>query len=218
MVMSDDPRRSKSRQELGLRPRLYSAIAFMLAGSVPVAFYFILMSMLFGPMSRSIAQMSLQELWMFGVIPIATATFFGFVSGEKIMDPLAVATGVQAVKQGLWVAFSSYTVFVLLIFGVTLGANIAVGDNTHDINFLAPFALFFVGLVFVGIPIARAGGLGGWLLFRFSRQPSMSARIAASPRLSNKKTRIFRATAITALIVSCSPAFFSMRQSNLAKL
>ena len=218
MVMSENPRPSKSGQELGLRPRLYSASAFMLAGSVPVACYFMLMSMLMGRMYRGIAQMSLEELWMFGVTPIATATFFGFVSGAKIMDPLSVATGLQAVKRGLGVAFSSYAVFVLLIFGVTLGAHIAVGDDTLGTNVLAPFAVFFVGLIFVGIPIALAGGLGGWLLFRYSRQPNISARIADSPRLSSKETRIMRATVITALILSCSPAFFSMRHSNQAKL
>jgi len=214
MGVFEDSSRPTSVEELGLRPRLDSAIAFMVAGSVPVAFFFLLLGRLF----LGTARMPFEELWMFGVMPIATATFFGFVSGVKIMDPLAVATGLQAVKQGLWVAFSSYAVFVLLIFGVTLGAHLGVGDNTLGTNFLAPVALFFVGLVFVGIPIALAGGLGGWLLFRYSRQPSMSARMAASPRLSSKETRIMRATAITALIVSCSPAFFSMRQSNQAKV
>jgi hypothetical protein len=215
MNTSDEPNRSPSwQQELGLLPRFYSAISFMVAAFVPVAVFF----MLLGGIFWRTAQMPFEELWMFGVMPIATAAFFGFVSGVKILDPLSVSRGLQAVKRGLLVAFSSYAVFILLFFFVLVMASIAGGNNTREIAFTAPIVIFFYGLIFVGVPIALGGGLSGWLLFRFSRQPTSRARIAASPRLSRKQAQIWRAIAITALILSCSPAFLSLRRSNQAKL
>jgi hypothetical protein len=204
---------SFNEQEVGLLPRFYSAICFAMAGSVPVAFFFVLLGRWIGN-----AQTRFAELWVFGVLPILTAAFFGFTSGAKILDPLTVTSGLRAAMRGLVVAFSSYTVFILMFFGVVSIAYIPGEDNGRSVDPFAPVAVFFYGLVFVGWLIAIAGSLAGWLLFRISRREALSDKLSQIARVSKQAVKRWNAVGVALLIGGSLPALAILRASHNAEL
>jgi hypothetical protein len=194
---------------LGLMPRLLAAGWFALAASLPVGF----LQLLFGWLS-----VGFEERWMFGVLPIVTAAYFGLTLGATILSP-DIDSNFKAIKRGLQVAFGSYVTLMALVAIVMTIANFPPRGSENFVNPLGVLPLFGIGLLFVGWLVALAGSIAGWLLFRIS--PSLEYLLSDSLKSYGLKGRTSRLAALTGLLLllaSIIPPCVSMRASRKAEL
>src|SRR5436190_6838814 len=201
---------SPEKAELGLMPRLIAAVWFALAASLPVGFFYLVFGWLFG---------RFEDRWMFGVLPIATAAYFGLTLGAKILSPDIDSSG-KAIKRGLQVAFASYVTLIALVYIVLTIANYPPRGSENLVNPLGALSLFAIGLLYVGWLIALAGSIAGWLLFRIS--PSLEYLLSGdslqSHRLKGRTSRVAAVTGLLLILASIMPPWVSMRASRKAEL
>ena len=151
-----------SEMELGLRPRLFAGGWFAVTACIPIIGFFAVISRMFflGPAAALEPGMAI----IFIVIPVLMAAFFGFVWGSRILNDEIVKSGGNAVRHGIIVGVLSYAGFVVaFVVGQIANATGQVVEVLVSILYVGA-----IGALLVGWLIVIAGGLSGWLLFRYS--------------------------------------------------
>jgi len=198
---------STEKAKLGLLPQLIAATWFALAASLPVGLF----HLLFGSFSDRF-----EERWMFGVLPIVTAAYFGLTLGAKIFSTEIDGAG-KAIGRGLLVAFVSYAALTVL---VSIVITFPGGGSKELVNPVAALPVFGFGLVFVGWLVALAGGMAGWLLFRISRslEQQLSGESLEIHGLKRRTSKVTNVTGLVLLLASTLPAGVSLRASHQAEM
>jgi hypothetical protein len=182
--------------KLGLLPRLISAGWFAAAASIPVTTFLLI----FGASSgRASGDTTLSLLWIFGVIPIVSAAFFGFSLGSPIVDPLRDLVLWRAVRSGILIACLSYVVF-MTSYIVSLALS-----NRGDPGFMSYviMAMIIVSLLLGGWLIVLAGALGGWLLWRVARRPEVREVLLNAPRVTARTSNAMVTAAAALTLINC---------------
>src|SRR5207244_2496954 len=122
------------------------------------------------------------------------------------------------IMRGLLVSFVSYAAFVSIDFGVLVIASFPPSEKDEFVNPFGFFAIFFLGLLFVGWLIAFAGALAGWLLLTISRRSTLKQRLLQGSRASGRTLRTWNAVGMALLLVSALPPFSALRASRNAEL
>ena len=151
-----------SEMKLGLRPRLLAGGWFAVTACIPIIGFFAVLSRIFFVGAAPALEPGMAIIFI--VIPVLMAAFFGFVFGSRILNDEIVKSGGKAVRHGIIVGVLSYAGFVVaFVVGQIANASGQVVEVLVSILYVGA-----IGALLVGWLIVIAGGLSGWLLFRYS--------------------------------------------------
>jgi hypothetical protein len=183
------------KTELGLLPRVIAAGWFAGAACVPIVFFFLVFG---GVLEKGSENLSLGVLWIFGEIPAATAAFFGFTLGSRIVDPLRNTSAWRAALQGIAVASLSYVVFMTFYIG-----SIWIQSLGTSLNMGFVLLVMLIGSFAVAWLVELSGSLAGWLLCRYSCQADVWQLLLNAPRVTVGKSYAMATVAGAIVVISC---------------
>ena len=193
--MSEVPEhdRDQSNSALGLRPRLLAAAWFAIAALLPVGLFLGVFGgvgawLLNGPWASDSDTPSLFVLWLFGVVPVSAAAFWGFTVGSRLTDITKESTAFRTAIRGISVALLSYLLFMAFYAGAVMLGNLLPNQDQALNEF--PywwFEMFVVGLVFVGWLIVIAGAIAGPTLKDTATSTRLGKALCAGARVSRRR-------------------------------
>jgi len=182
------------KTELGLLPRLIAAGWFAIAALLPVTLFFVIFGGLwsFVVLGRwdSDKSPNIFVVWLFGIVPVSAAAFWGFTVGSRLTDGTKTARPLRAALRGISVALLSYLLFMAFYFGTVALASVLQNQQQSPTGFLGWFFVIFAfGLVYVGWLIVIAGAIAGPLLADLATSSHFGKELNRSPRVSKRKAR-----------------------------
>ena len=192
-VLEDDDQRNT---EVGLRPRLIAAVWFASAALLPVILFFVVFGgwsfLILGKWDAGDRDLNILMVWLFGVVPVSAAAFWGFTVGSRLTDENKTTTPLRAAIRGISLALLSYLLFMAFYFGTVALASVLPNQNQSLKEFPVWFFLIFVlGLVYVGWLIVIAGAIAGPLLADLATSSRFGKELRSSPRVSTRQARIW---------------------------
>ncbi len=185
---------AEGNTELGLLPRLIAAGWFAIAALLPVILFFVVFGglwsfVVFGKWDSDKSP-NIFVVWLFGIVPVSAAAFWGFTVGSRLIDGTRAATPLRAAMRGISVALLSYLLFMAFYFGTVALAGVLPNQNQSLKGFPYWFlAIFALGLVFVGWLIIIAGAIAGPLLADLATSSHFGKELSSRPRVSTRQAR-----------------------------